>query len=339
MYFPIKICRGIIFSQILFFITACFFAAECISADYKKIVALDQFEKPDDWGEDYNPEILIAKLFENSLISKGHYTVITKSERLVTPPFPYQYIIRGKVLKFNPGFETVLTKVELEQPVDKKKLAEVKMELLIEKSLTKKIILQKEISVSMPISKLPFGFEEEISKIDETLINKSTMGRVLNKLTAKFIGLFEKTLKVMPFEATVIAINPGTSLKRDKSKVKLNISNGSQSNKLLEKENDLTHRIMINAGSKHGIKFRDRFSVYSVNTAFIDPVTSHNLGEAWEKIGVVRIDQVEEHYATALVEAGEGFAIAQIVQPYKNKINMGLNKLSYPWWMFQTKWN
>ena len=110
-------------------------------------------------------------------------------------------------MKFNPGPMSVLADVDSERRIETSRLAEVKMELRIENSLTNKLLVQKEIYVSMPVSKIPFRLDDGRKEFDETVMNKSAMGKALKKLAAISIGLVESTLKTVPFEAVVIAID------------------------------------------------------------------------------------------------------------------------------------
>jgi hypothetical protein len=91
--------------------------------------------------------------------------------------------------------------------------------------------------------------------------------------------------------------------------------------------------VMINAGSKQGAKIRDKFSVYSLDSSFIDSVTQQSLGEKWVKQGVVKIKVVNEHFAEATIIAGGDLKKENWVKPKNSNL---LSTKKKPWWQFYT---
>jgi curli biogenesis system outer membrane secretion channel CsgG len=66
-------------------------------------------------------------------------------------------------------------------------------------------------------------------------------------------------------------------------------------------------KIYINGGLNRGLSVGDRYSVYSVGEALIDPDTGLQLGSTDEMIGVIEIAEVKEKYAIAHPLSGSGF--------------------------------
>lgn len=55
--------------------------------------------------------------------------------------------------------------------------------------------------------------------------------------------------------------------------------------------------LFVNAGATAGIKVGDTLTVYTVARELIDPATGLSLGRIEQKLGQVRVDQVDERYA------------------------------------------
>jgi curli biogenesis system outer membrane secretion channel CsgG len=60
-------------------------------------------------------------------------------------------------------------------------------------------------------------------------------------------------------------------------------------------------RMYINVGAESGIKVGDRFAVFSVGEALIDPVTGANLGAEEKQIGTAAVTDVQPKFAIATV--------------------------------------
>ena len=60
-------------------------------------------------------------------------------------------------------------------------------------------------------------------------------------------------------------------------------------------------RVYINVGAESGVKVGDRFAVFSVGEALIDPVTGANLGAEEEQTGTASVTDVQAKFAIATV--------------------------------------
>ncbi len=66
--------------------------------------------------------------------------------------------------------------------------------------------------------------------------------------------------------------------------------------------------VYINAGAEQGVRSGMEFEVYAQQPALVDPDTGKTLGQPERKIGVLRIQSVEDKYAVAEIISGSGFA-------------------------------
>lgn len=61
--------------------------------------------------------------------------------------------------------------------------------------------------------------------------------------------------------------------------------------------------IVLNVGEEGGISVGDRYEIWSIGEAMIDPDSGANLGSEREKIGVVKVEKVNPKFSTARFEA------------------------------------
>jgi hypothetical protein len=60
-------------------------------------------------------------------------------------------------------------------------------------------------------------------------------------------------------------------------------------------------RMYINVGAESGVKVGDRFAVFTVGEALIDPVTGANLGAEEKQTGTAAVTDVQPKFAIATV--------------------------------------
>lgn len=56
-------------------------------------------------------------------------------------------------------------------------------------------------------------------------------------------------------------------------------------------------QLYVNAGASAGIRIGDTLTVYSVARELIDPATGLSLGRIEQKLGQIRVEQVDDRYA------------------------------------------
>ena len=309
----------IIVSGVLMFLTIVFyFATDTLSHEYKKKVSFSSFTNPEYWNKDYNPSVIVKSLLEKTLSSNNDFEIVKFSEKQKSYRFPYQYLVHGTLLEFKPELN--------EEGVT------INLKIFIEDPITEKILFHKMIPIEMPEGRIGFEVREGQRELDENILNKSGMGRAIKQLVIESSKFIKESLINKPFEANIIEVFPGTLSengdKKNNQKIKIKLEKSLE----IEYKKKLVEFVTINAGSKNGVNFRDRFYVYSIKTQFLDSVTDYNLGTAFKRVGVIRVSKVRENYSTAIVEAGEGFAKAQVIRPYKKR-RIG-SKLQPPWWAF-----
>ena len=64
--------------------------------------------------------------------------------------------------------------------------------------------------------------------------------------------------------------------------------------------------IYVNSGENVGLKLGDTFFVYKQGEALVDPDTGMELGKENNKLGQIRITEVQEKFSKAITGAGVG---------------------------------
>ena len=72
-----------------------------------------------------------------------------------------------------------------------------------------------------------------------------------------------------------------------------------------------TQEVYLNVGSDSGLEMGDRYEVYSVGEAIVDPDTGAKLGASKDKIGTVRVAKIQPKFSVARVEAAPSGAPKQ----------------------------
>jgi hypothetical protein len=266
------------------------------SADshYKKKVMVKHFDNPLGWTEEYNPGAILSDKLKNAFWKLDGYHLIEFDPK-TQPVSPAQFIIQGKILTFN---------VDPNRAMGDKSSssAEVGVELEVVSGKTwKPLIKEKFWTSSTGGGRKNFG---KLAKMEpkEVKIENQGVARAMGNLVMQVTSYVNDVVRDLPFEAMIIGV---------------------------DKENDA---VMISAGSTQGVKIRDRFHVYSLDTAFMDPITKQSLGEKWVRQGVIKIKNVNEHFSEAEIIGGEDFKQEYWVKP---KDNFGSNRKN-PWWQFHS---
>jgi curli biogenesis system outer membrane secretion channel CsgG len=72
--------------------------------------------------------------------------------------------------------------------------------------------------------------------------------------------------------------------------------------------------ITINAGAESGVAVGDTFDVYKVARVIKDPETGEILGTRTNKIGTIKVSEIDKKFSFATVVSGEGFEAGCIVR-------------------------
>jgi len=261
---------------------------------YKKKVMVKHFDNPLGWTEDYNPGAILSDKLKSAFWRLDGYHLIEFDPK-TQPVSPAQFIIQGKILTFN---------VDPNKTMDDKTStsAEVGIELEVVSGKTWKPLLKEKFwSSSSGGGRKNFGKLAMMESKDVKIENHG-VARAMGNLVMQVANYVNNVVKDLPFEAMVISV---------------------------DKENDA---VMISAGSMQGVKIRDRFHVYSLDSGFMDPITKQNLGEKWVRQGVIKVKNVNEQFSEAEIIGGEDFKQEYWVKP---KDNLGSGRKA-PWWQFHT---
>jgi len=255
---------------------------------------IKHFDNPLGWTEDYNPGAILSDKLKSSFWKLDGYHLIEFDPK-TQPVSPAQFIIQGKILTFN---------VNPNRAMDDKSStsAEVGIELEVVSGKTwKPLIKEKFWSSSSGGGRKNFG---RLAKMEpnEVKIENQGVARAMGNLVMQVTSYVNDVVKDLPFEAMVIAV---------------------------DKDNDA---VMISAGSMQGVKVRDRFHVFSLDSGFMDPITKQSLGEKWVRQGVIKIKNVNEHFSEAQIVGGGDFKQEYWVKP-RNHFS---SERKTPWWQFHT---
>lgn len=266
------------------------------SADshYKKKVMVKNFDNPLGWIEEYNPGVILSDKLKSTFLRLDSYHLIEFDPK-TQPVSPAQFIIQGKILTFN---------IDPNRSMDDKSSTstEVGVELEVVSGKTwKPLVKEKFWSSSSRGGRKNFGKLATMEPKDVKIENQG-VARAMGNLVMQVTSYVNDVVRDLPFEAMIIGV---------------------------DKENDA---VMISAGSIQGVKIRDRFHVYSLDTAFMDPITKQSLGEKWVRQGVIKIKSVNEHFSEAEIIGGEDFKQEYWV---KSKDNLGSGRKT-PWWPFHS---
>jgi hypothetical protein len=266
------------------------------SADshYKKKVMVKHFDNPLGWTDDYNPGAILSDKLKSAFWKLDGYHLIEFDPK-TQPVSPAQFIIQGKILTFNVDPSRAMG--------DKSSTsAEVGIELEVVSGKTwKPLIKEKFWSSSSGGGRKNFGRLATMEPKSVKIENQG-VARAMGNLVMQVTSYVNDVVQDLPFEAMVIAV---------------------------DKDNEA---VMISAGSMQGVKVRDRFHVFSLDSGFMDPITKQSLGEKWVRQGVIKIKNVNEHFSEAQIIGGGDFKQEYWVKPRDHYSS----ERKTPWWQFHT---
>jgi len=200
---------------------------------------------------------------------------------------PIQYILGGKILHFTPGRPPSRAQIILNIGDTLKQRAELEIELELTSHHLEKSIAKRKFKISSIAGTTPFDLDASKVEYDSPKFQNSSIGKALQELNQQANAFMMTTLHPLPLEAEIISVNP-------------------------EKM-----EVIINVGQIDGIDFGDLFNVYSVTMQYKDPFTQIDLGSGFARRGVIKVNTVQEGYSKAVIVAGEGFKMGELVQSRK----------------------
>lgn len=274
------------------------------SAYYKKKVQVQIFQNAPGWVGTYNPGALMADLLKQKLQQQENVVLVRFSSREKSaaqgkpgkgPAFndlagiqtPAQIIVTGRILKYRPALPLKLESTRTEKRMAR--TAEAQIEFQIFQGQTKRLLTGFVLNQKSTDGEFPLGFSQSSLNPKSPDFQKTYMGRALARLAERVVPLISDYLNRVPLDGQVIAVEP---------------------------EED---QMIINVGRKSGVEIRDEFVVYSVNVGFPDPLYKEDLGDRLNRLGVVRVINVQEGFSEAVIMAGGDFVKGNLVRSKKFK--------------------
>ena len=200
---------------------------------------------------------------------------------------PAQIIVTGRILKYRPALPLKLESTRTEKRMAR--TAEAQIEFQIFQGQTKRLLTGFVLNQKSTDGEFPLGFSQSSLNPKSPDFQKTYMGRALARLAERVVPLISDYLNRVPLDGQVIAVEP---------------------------EED---QMIINVGRKSGVEIRDEFVVYSVNVGFPDPLYKEDLGDRLNRLGVVRVINVQEGFSEAVIMAGGNFVKGNLVRSKKFK--------------------
>ncbi len=274
------------------------------SAYYKKKVQVQMFQNAPGWVGTYNPGALMAELLKQKLQQQENVFLVRFSGRKISAPrgkpgkgpafkglseiqTPAQIIVTGRILKYRPALPLKLESTRTEKRMARS--AEAQIEFQIFQGQTKRLLTGFVLNQKSTDGKFPLGFSQSSLNLKSPDFQKTYMGRALARLAERVVPLITDYLNRVPLDGQVIAVEP-------------------------EEE-----QMIINVGRKSGVEIRDEFVVYSVNVGFPDPLYKEDIGDRLNRLGVVRVINVQEGFSEAVIMAGGDFVKGNLVRSKKFK--------------------
>ena len=274
------------------------------SAYYKKKVQVQIFQNAPGWVGTYNPGALMADLLKQKLQQQENVVLVRFSSREKSaaqgkpgkgPAFndlagiqtPAQIIVTGRILKYRPALPLKLESTRTEKRMAR--TAEAQIEFQIFQGQTKRLLTGFVLNQKSTDGEFPLGFSQSSLNPKSPDFQKTYMGRALARLAEQVVPLISDYLNRVPLDGQVIAVEP---------------------------EED---QMIINVGRKSGVEIRDEFVVYSVNVGFPDPLYKEDIGDRLNRLGVVRVINVQEGFSEAVIMAGGDFVKGNLVRSKKFK--------------------
>ena len=276
------------------------------SAFYKKKIQVQPFQNAPGWVGTYNPGALISDLLKLRLQQHENVVLVKfanppkdkpqegKGKRR-SPTFndlagiqtPAQIIVTGRIIQYRPALPLKLESTKTEKRMSRS--AEVQVEIQIFQGQTKRFLTGFVLKQRSTDGKFPLGYSQSSLNLKSADFQKTYMGRALTQLADRMIPVIADYLNRIPLDGQVIAV---------------------------EKDEE---QMIINVGRKSGVEIRDEFIVYSVDVGFTDPLYKEDLGDRLNKLGVVRVINVQEGFSEAVIMAGGDFVKGNLVRSKKFK--------------------
>jgi hypothetical protein len=279
-----------------------------VPAFYKKKVQVQPFQNPPGWVGTYNPGSLISDLLQHKLAQQLNVNLVKFVNR--EPQIgkgnkgtSAQIIITGKIIKYRPALPVKLESTKTEKKMSHSAEAEIQFQIF--QGQTRRLMTEFVINEKTFDGEFPLGYSQSSLNLKSSDFKDTFMGKVLSRMADQVIPEIVEYLDQIPLDGQVIAV---------------------------EKEEE---QMIINVGEKSGVEIRDEFTVYSVDVNYPDPLYHEDIGDRLTKMGVVRVINVQEGFAEAVIMAGGDFIKGNLVRSKKIKplpkvLNNSAGTINFP---------
>ncbi len=261
---------------------------EC-QANYRKKIFTFPLRNISDWVGTYEPGTLFAKLLEREL--RSNYSInfnlleldnskeLPELQKIKTPA---QFIITGKILKYQPAIPLRLENTPLGENLGQVAHATLEIELL--HGITRRVLWKNIFQDKSEAGNLTIGSSKNTLLLDHPDFLNTAMGKLLTKLSKRIIPKIEEVIRNIPFQGQIIGI---------------------------QKKSD---EVVLNIGWINGVEIRDDFIVFDMEKKYEDSIYKSDLGDRFQQLGVVRVKTVHEGFSEAVILAGSDFSKGNLIQ-------------------------
>ena len=234
--------------------------------------------------------------------------------------------IRGTVIKFLPDIKKENLAGSDSLGSIKRKNADIQVHVQLVQNKTGRILFEKTFKAFSSAGTGPFSMEMLNLENRQGKFVLSSMNYALDYLKREMGSFIIDKLDSLMLEGEIIAIN--------KKEI---ISQKSQ-------KGEIEEEILVNLGSKNGVRIGDLFKVHSIGLGLHDPFTGSDLGDIYVRTGVIQILHAWEGFSKAISLGGKnykiGFLVRSITALGESKLPSTTRKFikseeeKVPWWEF-----
>lgn len=216
--------------------------------------------------------------------------------------------IRGQVVKFDPGNRDGTITDKNKMNITENANLEVMLQLIQNK--TGRVVYKQKFRAFSNSGRRPFSKDIDLRPEEGLGLESSSMSLALSFVSKEMVTFVNNTIFTEPLEGEIIAI----------------------------KNDD----VLINVGSQNGVQVGDRFRVHSLGLRLDDPLTGHDLGDIYVKMGAIQVLQSMLGFSRARIIVGKDFMPGNLVRSFKKFKNSGQqfsegstkNQEPVIWWDF-----
>ncbi len=310
-------------------------------ARYIKKLSLETFSEPVKWEKPFKPGMIFTDMLKNSLAVLGKYQIVqlkslddaddkkiqvsnevdgeeeninnTRQKLINLTPSKSkplsQYKISGAILLFESDTNPLQEGHTTKQAKFHRESAYIQANVEIVNLHTGRLLAKKIFTQNSNTGRKTFDLNLPNSDYKSNKFKSHSSGIALWLLNSQVTTFIYKILNSLPLEGDLIAVD---------------YKNNSA---------------IINLGKINGVKVQDLFTVFSVESSFNDPVDKVDLGDNYNRKGILKIREVQGRFSKAQIVTGIDFIPGDLVVPKikeskKEKIDNQLHHKDITWGSF-----